>query len=185
VPGAEIIVLSEHVDYWNQLGWTDPYSSAQFSRRHETYEERFPTDGPYTPQRVMDGVAQFPGSDGKAALSAIGSAAQAEKLNIRVGRKDDQVHVEIDPGGRAGDVYLALAENSASSQVLRGENQGRSLHHVAAVRRMEQIGKCKGRKPLVKDVSAKGDDQSLRLIAFVQEPDTGRISGAVMLGERR
>jgi hypothetical protein len=185
VPEAEIIVLSEHVDYWNQLGWSDPYSSAQLTQRQQSYAQRFRTSGPYTPQMVVDGTAEFVGNDGRKALSAIGSAAQAEKLDIRVQRSGANVHVEIDPGQRGGDVYLVLADNTASSQVLRGENQGRSLHHVAVVRRMEQIGKWNGRKPFSKDVSYGEVDPSHRLIAFVQEPGTGRISGAVMLDGQR
>ena len=184
VPEAKIIVLSEHVDYWNQLGWSDPYSSAQLTRRQQSYALRFDTSGPYTPQMVVDGIAQFVGSDGREALSAIGSAAQAEKLNIRLQRSGAGVgitHVEIDAGRRGGGVYLVLAENSASSQVLRGENQGRSLHHVAVVRRMEQIGKWNGRKPFIKDISSGEGDLALRLIVFVQEPGAGRMSGAAAL----
>ena len=180
VPQAEIIVLSEHVDYWNHDGWTDPYSSAQLTHRQLAYAQRFHAE-PFTPQMVVDGVAQFVGSDGREALSAIGSAAQADKLNIRVQRADARVHVEIDPGGRGGDVYLVLAQNTAPSQVLAGENKGKNLHHVAVVRRMEQIGKWNGRKPFTKDVSPGKDDPALRLIAFVQESGTGRISGAAML----
>jgi hypothetical protein len=186
VPGAEIIVLSEHVDYWNHLGWSDPYSSAQLTRRQESYALRFDTSGPYTPQMVVDGTAQFVGSDGREALSAIGTAAQAEKLNIRMQRSGAGItHVEIDPAPRGGDVYLVLAENSASSQVLRGENQGRSLHHVAVVRRMEQIGKWNGRKPFIKDISSREGDLALRLIVFVQQSGAGRILGAAALEGRQ
>src|SRR6266545_738403 len=64
VAGAEAIVLSEHVDYWNRTGWVDPYSSPAFSRRQETYAVRFHTSGPYTPQMVVDGQGEFLGSDG-------------------------------------------------------------------------------------------------------------------------
>ena len=181
VPQAEIIVLSEHVDYWNQLGWTDPYSSAQLTQRQQSYEQRFRTSGPYTPQMVVDGAAEFVGNDARQALAAIGAAAQAEKLNIKLQRSGNKVHVEIDPGQRGGDVYLVLAEKSASSHVLRGENQGRSLHHVAVVRRLELIGKWNGRKAFSKDLSFGDADPSVRLVAFVQEPGSGRISGATML----
>ena len=62
VPGAEIVVLSEHVDYWNHLGWRDPFSSAEYSKRQQNYARRFNRDGPYTPQMVVNGDAEFVGS---------------------------------------------------------------------------------------------------------------------------
>src|SRR5579872_5868653 len=62
VPGAEIITLSEHVDYWNQLGWVDPFSSPVFSERQSEYAQKFGINGVYTPQMVVDGSAEFVGS---------------------------------------------------------------------------------------------------------------------------
>src|SRR5438045_1836490 len=61
--GAQIIALSDHVDYWNHIGWRDPYSSHAFSVRQELYARRFRTSGPYTPQMVVDGRTEFVGSD--------------------------------------------------------------------------------------------------------------------------
>src|SRR5215467_1229610 len=61
VPGAEIIALGEHVDYWNRLGWTDPFSSAEFSRRQREYASAFSSDQVYTPQMIVDGQTEFVG----------------------------------------------------------------------------------------------------------------------------
>jgi len=180
VAGAGIIVLSEHVDYWNHLGWSDPYSSPMFSRRQEDYGERFHLTGPYTPQMVVDGVTEFVGSDARRALSAIGSAAKAGKVNLRLSRAGANVHVEIDVAPHGGNVYLVWADSGATSQVLRGENRGRKLHHVAVVRRMEQIGKWNGRTPFTKDVTVGEAAKDGRLVAFVQDPGSGRIRGAAM-----
>src|SRR5271166_3468599 len=63
VAGAQIIVLSEHVDYWNHIGWADPYSSHFYSNRQNNYAERFHLDGVYTPQMVVDGTSEFTGSN--------------------------------------------------------------------------------------------------------------------------
>src|SRR5215475_9195261 len=65
VGGAQIIVLSEHMDYWNHIGWSDPYSSPAFSGRQQQYAGRFRTQGPYTPQMVVDSRAEFVGSDSR------------------------------------------------------------------------------------------------------------------------
>src|SRR5213083_200276 len=71
VPGAEIIALGEHVDYWDRLGWKDRFSSAALTGRQQGYQTRFNTDSIYTPQMIVDGRAQFVGSDAAAARKAI------------------------------------------------------------------------------------------------------------------
>ena len=182
VSGAEVIVLSEHVDYWNSLGWSDPWSSSPLSRRQESYAQRFRISGPYTPQMVVDGTSEFVGSDGHGAVAAISSAAKAEKVNVRISRVGAKVRVEVDRGRHNGDVYLVEAKNRTSSQVLRGENKGRSLHHIAVVRRFEQIGKWTGQTPFSKEVAIADAAPDVRLVAFVQESGNGRVWGAAMLG---
>ena len=77
-----VIVMSEHVDYWNRIGWTDPYSSHAFSERQENYARRFRINGPYTPQMVVDGRTEFVGSDGYEAVNAIRAAAKETKAAI-------------------------------------------------------------------------------------------------------
>jgi hypothetical protein len=185
VAGAEVIALSEHVDYWNSQGWADPWSSPLFSRRQESYAQRFHISGPYTPQMVVDGAAEFVGSDGRGAVSAVDAAAKAEKVNVRISRVGANVRVEVDAGPHRGDVYLVEAENRTASQVLRGENKGRSLHHIAVVRRLEQIGKWNGQTPFSKEVAIANAAPDIRLIAFVQEVGSGRVWGAAMLAGRR
>src|ERR1700730_3808427 len=71
VPGADLIVLSEHVDYWDRLGWRDPFSSTQYTARQDEYSSKLHLDGVYTPQMVVDGRFGFVGSDGQKAASAI------------------------------------------------------------------------------------------------------------------
>jgi hypothetical protein len=185
VPGAQIVVLEEHVDYWNHDGWTDPFSSAEFSRRQERYAEQFGISGPYTPQMVVDGASQLVGSDGHGALAAIGLAARAEKLAVRVLRSPVGVRVEVDPGKHGGNVFLALAQSAGSSQVLRGENQGRSLQHIAIVRRLSQIGSLKSHAGFVKDVPLSAEEGEYRAIAFVQDSGPGHVWGAALLNSEK
>src|ERR1700719_3432945 len=71
VNGAELVVLSEHVDYWNDIGWKDPYSSHEFSVRQGYYAHRFRLDSPYTPQMVVDGDVELVGSDERRAIRVI------------------------------------------------------------------------------------------------------------------
>src|ERR1700746_51957 len=79
VAGADLIVLSEHVDYWDRLGWTDPFSSSQYTSRQQEYTNRYEMDGVYTPQLVVDGRYGFVGSNGREASSAIQKAMRERK----------------------------------------------------------------------------------------------------------
>lgn len=186
VANAEIIVLSEHVDYWNRIGWTDPYSSPLFSARQQVYAQRFRLDGVYTPQMIVDGAAEFVGSDGRTAFSAITASVKREKVPVRLSRTDSGVRVEVDPlppaagRGEAG-VYLAIAENQGTSDVLRGENKGRKLHHIAIARRIQQVGSVNNRVVFLENIALPAMDAGKRVIAFVQEHGTGRVWGAAML----
>jgi hypothetical protein len=188
VPEAQVIVLSEHVDYWNHLGWADPWSSRAFSNRQELYARLFGTSGPYTPQMVVDGAAEFVGSDGRAAIAAIRAAAKRPKLPMRVTATDGKtVRVEVDavPDGknRKGVVWLAFAEDGGTSNVLRGENRGRTLHHVAIARELRQVASFAeragyaGELPLPAGAAADGR----RVVAFVQDADTGKVWGAARM----
>src|SRR5262249_53259615 len=160
-PGAELIVLSEHVDYWDRLGWKDRFSSRQYSARQEEYASKYHLDGVYTPQLVVDGRFGLVGSDQLAAMSAIQRAAQQPKAAMVISnamREENQVraHIEISasevPVGRQAVLFAAIADNRAESRVTRGENGGRTLAHVAVARVLERIGATDLKLPSPADV---------------------------------
>src|SRR5271163_3702639 len=84
VSGAELIVLSEHVDYWNNIGWKDPYSSHEYSERQGAYAGKFGLGSVYTPQMVVDGRFQFVGSDERRAIEAIKNATKEKKISVNI-----------------------------------------------------------------------------------------------------
>jgi hypothetical protein len=186
IPGAQIVVLSEHVDYWNHIGWADPYSSPAFSARQGQYARRFRTQGPYTPQMVVDGESEFVGSDVRAAESAIRSAAKHPKADIRITEEGGSVVVDVAPlpsgTARKAGVFVAYAMDSGTQDVARGENRGRRLHHVAIAKELKQIGTVDDRTqfrtqfPLV---------SGARLIVFVQEFGNGPVWGTIMRPARQ
>jgi len=187
VSTAELIVLSEHVDYWNGIGWRDPYSSHEYSERQSAYAARFGSGGIYTPQMVVDGRFEFVGSDERRASQAIKEAAKAPKaqVHIRLGSSDEAaiIHVEAGPLPSASSrlsagVFLALADDSDESQVSRGENAGRTLQHVAVVRSLTRIGTVDSSSEFSRDFDLKSKNHAnLRLVVIVQEPDAGRVLG--------
>ncbi len=142
IPGTQLIVLSEHVDYWNQIGWKDPFSSSFFSDRQNSYAHRFGLGSVYTPQMVVDGTTEFVGNNSRSAKQAIEKARSLQKFPVRISAVALQrsgildAHVEVEASSSAdyqSDIYLVVALNHCESQVGGGENQGRRLTHVAVV----------------------------------------------------
>jgi len=189
VSAADLIVLSEHVDYWNSIGWRDPYSSHEYSERQSAYAAQFGNRSIYTPQMIVDGRFEFVGSDERRASQAIKEAAKVPKapVHITLGSSDDRatiVHVEAGPlpsatSRKSAGVFLALADNSDESQVTRGENAGRRLQHVAVVRSLTRIGTVDASREFSRDFDLKSKNHAnLRVVVIVQEPDAGRVLGA-------
>ena len=176
---SQAIILSEHVDYWDRLGWRDPYSSHANTLRQETYARAFGKEGPYTPQMVIDGITEFVGNDAPRAAAELARARSHEKLPIHLTRTPLGVQVQIDAPPKSADVWLALAEDSGTQQIAAGENKGRTLHHVAILRTLKKIGTTKKGAPFTQQVEAPPD--ATRLIVFVQEGGLGRVYGVAAL----
>ncbi len=203
VAGVQAIVLSEHVDYWNHDGWKDAYSSSFFSDRQGDYARRFRLSGPYTPQMVVDGVAQMNGSDGHAVAGALETARGRMKVPVRivavaVDGKTLRVHLAVDAlpadfKASKANLFVAVALNRAESHVSAGENKGRDIRHVAVAESIEKVGTVEKGKSFDREVvvKVKSDPANLRVVAFVQEADAGEVIGAalmspaVLAGERR
>ena len=186
VAGALVIPLSEHVDYWNHLGWSDPYSSKLFSERQNAYAAAFRNSGVYTPQAVVDGGVELVGSDQGKMQSAIASAAREPKLHVVVTRAGSSLRVRVEPSpsapkGQGAQVVLAIVESGLQSQVSKGENSGKRLSHTAVVRKLEVVGVVQD-GVFEKEIAVKLDPswkaENLSAVAFVQERPSGKVLGA-------
>ena len=179
---VQIVALGEHVDYWDRLGWKDRFSSAHLTARQQTYGTRFNLESVYTPQIVVDGRTELVGTDASAARRAI-DAARARphgvvKIAINPASQALRVTVtasELPPLSRGdhADIVLAITEDHLTSEVKRGENQGRVLTHAAVVRHLAAIGEADAAAPsTVQTTIPLGPDWvigELKVIAFVQE----------------
>lgn len=140
---AEIVAIEQHVDYWNYLGWADPFSTAASTERQRVYAKAMGYRGVYTPQVVIDGVAEMVGSDKEGILEAITNAAKRPKAQVRLVRDADTVRVTISdlPQPRIeADVLLTTTEEGLSTAVPRGENAGTTVIHAPIARSFEKLG---------------------------------------------
>ena len=189
--GIEIIALSEHVDYWDHLGWRDPFSSSLFTRRQEEYLDRFDGNGMYTPQIVIDGRFQTVGSNAPVIRAMLIEAAKAPKavIDLHVASAEaGSVAVRVDvrelPADvrRDIDVIVAVAESGLVSDVKRGENASRKLAHDAVVRTLETIGTlardaAAGTLSATLKTSPRWNRDGVRLVAFLQHRRTRQVVG--------
>jgi hypothetical protein len=194
VSGAEVIVLSEHVDYWNDIGWADPYSSREYTERQSAYADHFGLNTVYTPQMVVDGNLELVGSNERRAVEAVREAAMSKKAPVCVslGASDDKtasIHVEAGPltssteKAQSANVFLGIADDSDESQVSRGENAGRTLRHVAVLRDLTRIGTVNASGPFSRDLNLNLNSKrpkNRRILVIIQEPEVGKILGAAL-----
>jgi hypothetical protein len=178
--------LSFHVDYWNSLGWRDPYSDAAFSRRQREYARALKSDQVYTPQMVVNGSTEFVGSDGARARKQIDLALkQPGRAEVKLSQepKHDPGSVvlgyEVGPAGRGSVLNVAVVERGLVSNVKRGENGGQTLRHENVVRAFQatRIGKAE-RGTVQLKLPADLVTKNSSAIAYLQDTNTWAIFGA-------
>ena len=182
IAGVHAIVLSEHVTYWDRQGWRDPFSMEEATDRQQAYQYRFGLQDVYTPQMVVDGSAQFVGSNGRALQSALQAEAERPKQELSIGdarwnngSAEFSVLGTPSPGER---LMAVLAADATHSEVTRGENAGHTLHHVAVVRAIKSFdGEAMDGRAL--KLSARNlPDGPVRLVVFVVDGKTWHVLGA-------
>ena len=183
IPGARVIALGEHVDYWDDLGWKDSFSSSLFTKRQQEYVRRLGLAGPYTPQLVVGGRLQAVGSDESAARSAIAEVARSPAGSVALRPVTDpggKPALEIQATWKGGDAQIvaAVVQDRATTRVSRGENAGRTLAHASVVRSLVVVGRgasaFSGRVVLERGRVT----GAAHAVVFIQEPEGGRVYAA-------
>jgi len=171
LPNADVIVLSEHVDYWDYLGWKDPFSAKTFTQRQQMYSRIEGSNDIYTPEAIIDGRFSAVGSNLPNLLKALTASATKPKSPLTLTLTKAPGAVLIETAGReTGDLWIAIAQDKAVSHVPHGENAGRTLTHVNVVRSLTKVKGNQARVAIDPSWPA-----NLKLVAFVQDPATGRI----------
>ncbi|MGA8432537.1 MAG: DUF1223 domain-containing protein [Candidatus Sulfotelmatobacter sp.] len=194
VPGAPLIVLSEHVDYWDHDGWKDANSSSALTDRQAAYVRTLGVQAPYTPELVVDGSSEMHANDPQEMNKVLQAAAAAPKVPVHIGEVSvdagnpavlrTRVEVDGESSEHNAEVYVAVALDRVESQVLHGENGGKRLTHVAVVQQLIKIGKLRKGKAFDESVQLKlkpgTDPKNIRIVAFVQESGPGKLLGAAL-----
>ena len=188
VGGVEVIALGEHVDYWNETGWRDRFSSPLFSTRQQDYGQALRLANIYTPQIIVNGREQVLGSDENGVRRAIRAAAQdpTAVVGLRMSGWDTasfQVR-GLPQDVRSAEILLAITESGVESWISGGENNGRRLRHSAVVRSLTSLGKLDAKKDGSYSADARlnlrreWNRQNLKLVLFVQDRSNRRILGS-------
>ena len=184
---AELILLEEHVEYWNDGGWHDRFSGPTYTQRQYDYVKDLHLATAYTPQIVIDGHFQASGNNPAQVQQFLLQAAKSPKpaaVTLHLA-SSDKLQVSIDNPSRAKiEVLLAVTEDDLTTNVRGGENGGRTLTHSAVVRELRKVGSTSDEKfDKVINLPDKSDwkKPDLRAIILVQNPSSGEILGAAQL----
>lgn len=189
-----VVPLAFHVDYWNYLGWTDPFSQSGFTRRQHEFAQRTHAATVYTPELVLSGreYRRWWGGSFERAVREVNRAAPRADIGLELNRSgktlriDGRASVRDKSTDERASFYIALYENNLSNRIDAGENSGRTLHHAFVVRRLygplafDARGSARFNRKLALDPAWKAGD--LGVAAFVQESRGTKILQALALG---
>jgi len=187
--GQFIVGISEHVTYWNRLGWTDPFSLSIYDQRQDAYSRRFGLDSVYTPQMVVNGAEQFVGSDATKLSAALHNEEQRPSpvtvhivsASIANGLLNVAYSASGDFPSQGLDLNAVLADDIDQSSVPRGENSGRTLTHVSVARSLTRIVTLKAQVESTAQLPLPPSYrryQAHHLILFAQTAGNGRVLDA-------
>ena len=175
----DLYVLAYHVDYWEKLGWKDPYSSADYTQRQQDYQRVFKLHSMYTPQAVVDGRKELVGSDELSLRSDIETDLKrpaGKTIGLHVSSEGKHIKVAYtcsDPGD--GALVIALVQSHAQTQVRGGENSDKLLTHVNVVREL-RTAPAAGAGSVDLDLPDGLQGKDCRVIAFLQNRKSGDLS---------
>ena len=182
-----IIPIAFHVDYWNHLGWKDPFSSHAYSERQQNYASRMNLESVYTPQLVVNGTREMVGSDEGRIGEAIGECLQLGPA-LKIGHsipeiKDDKVTVAytVNPVHSGSVINAALVQSKITTQVRAGENRGLSLGNYNVVRDFQSVRLSNLSGTVAFRIPSGGVAREFSIVLFVQEEGPGKITGAVKI----
>lgn len=185
---VELITLAFHVDYRDTLSWSDKYASSLFTQRQYVYDRKFRTGQIYTPQMVMDGDIEFPGSHMVKAIKAAEKLVKNDKADIDLSIKEERLNIRITniPEHDDATIYLAIAEDGISTRVGKGENAGKELGHASLVRRLNGLKLIASNEKSIEfdtnfQIQPDWKKENIKLVVFIQENGSRIIRGVARI----
>jgi len=169
----DVVALAFHVDYWDQLGWKDPFADAAWTKRQRQYSHSLRTTQIYTPQMVIDGGVHAVGSDRGSVERLIGTAAKRERPVLELKRSTGGLDLRIDGQGE-GEVWIVGFDPKHETKVPRGENAGKTLAEFNVVRGIRQVDAWKG-GAFERTLAAAELPPGAAHAVLIQEPGPGRV----------
>jgi hypothetical protein len=182
-----VFIIGFHVDYWNSLGWKDAFSSASYTERQKQYAGVLGLNSIYTPQIIVNGRNEFVGSDKKRLHDAVSMelnkpAASAISISAKSGG-DNKVNVNY--ATKPNSNYLlniVLVQLHTQTDVKRGENSGRQLHHINLARDLKTIGANNDHGSISLTIPAGLVSKDCIVIAYLQNKQSLEITEAAEAG---
>lgn len=182
VQRSDVLPLTFHVDYWDELGWQDRFELPIAAQRQATYVRKLNLPSPYTPQFIVDGKIDLSGRHRTLLAQAIRAPIEAAVASLSI--KGAQLLIEVGAGVSAlpGDVVLVTYLSQAKTAIGRGENSGKSLHEFNIVRSFEILGQWQGSAAQwhvnLQSLPKEADHAAV----LIQIPGPGAILGAASVG---
>jgi hypothetical protein len=184
-----VVTLAYHVDYWNYLGWVDPFAQARFTERQRFVNNRIRNRTIYTPQLMLDGKDYRAGlslSDFQQRINAVNREKPGAdillSINTRPGTLESSAQIKLHRKESGAAVFLALTESKLTNQVSSGENKGKRLEHDFVVR--ELAGPFSADAGTIDHkfrLAPAWKTRDLSVTAFVQTTATGDVLQALAL----
>jgi len=180
---AGVLILCYHVDYWDKLGWKDQFSDAAYTQKQRAYASAFNVNSVYTPQAIINGAIELVGSDEDKLITAVNKHlmnAPTQNISLTVQRNDHAVSIDYSIAGDRKDpqiVNFALVQPEAVVPVKRGENSGRTLHHVNIVRALKTV-EVAANGTITLDIPADVKALPLQVVAYTQHKKSLQVTGA-------
>ncbi len=180
-PDLDIVPLAFHVDYWNYIGWEDPFSDARWSARQRAYAQARDSDRVYTPQLLFDGRDHAVGTSARRSRTAIaeqsrpGGATVDVRAQVRGPHVDVELQLEGEIRSRDAAVFVAVVRDGATTKVRSGENARRTLDNAFIV--LEMAHGCDYDPGAECTARLSAPHESAHVVAWVQSTTSMEVFG--------